>query len=112
MKSKSGKKSIPPPWLMFNYLTIYINIEIIYIRNKLLNNNSLKFKKPWHIIVFYSMCPGKFYNSINIICLFVLNKSNVIDFITFFLFIYIEIRTITLQNAISNLMDFNYFSIT
>jgi hypothetical protein len=43
-------------------------------------------KKLSHIIVFYSMCPGKFYNNINIFCLniFVLNKSNVIDFVTFF----------------------------
>ena len=31
------------------------------------------------------MCPGKFYNNTNIIFFFVLNKSSVIDFITFFL---------------------------
>ena len=51
-------------------------------------------------IVFYSMCPGKFYNNqvniiyvfinnINIISFFVLNKSKVIDFVTF-RFNYIE----------------------
>ena len=42
--------------------------------------SNLKLKKLSHIFVFYGMCPGKFYNKINIICFFVLNKSNVIDF--------------------------------
>ena len=59
-------------------------------------NRNLKLKKLSHIIVFYSMCPGKFYNDINIISCFVLNKSNVIDFNTFF-------YSIKLPNAISNL---------
>jgi len=59
------------------------------------------------------MCLGKFYNSISIISFFVLNKSNVIDFVTFFSNTnYIVIRTITLPNAISNVIDFNHFSIT
>ena len=33
----------------------------------------LKMKKLSHIIVLYSMCPGKFYNKINVINFFVLN---------------------------------------
>jgi len=47
---------------------------------------------------------------------FVLNKSNAIGFVTFFLFNYIinyvEKRKIKLPNAFSNVIDFNYFSIT
>ena len=34
--------------------------------------------------MFNVMCPGDFYNNINIIGFFVLNKSNVINFITYF----------------------------
>ena len=45
----------------------------------------LKMKKLSHIIVLYSMCPGKFYNKIKVINFFALNKSNDIDFVTFFL---------------------------
>ena len=57
--------SIPVEW---NYKTQRINFKL---------------KKLSHIIVFYSMYPGKFYNNINIICFFFSNKSIVIDLVTF-----------------------------
>ncbi len=62
------------------------------------------------------MCFLKLLSLLKSCCLvFVSNKSNLIDFVTFYLFNhitnYIEKRTITLPNAISNVIDFNYFSI-
>ena len=47
------------------------------------------------------MCPGKFNNKINVINFFVLNKSNDIDFVTFFLLIQLHYQMELVMRLIS-----------